>query len=227
MKRKGCIFLLLEKFNGSKYPTFIKDILKETAFDTEAALKTLEKSSVEKIEQIVTENTDLVKNTVYVNHDGSLKISPFKFLLGHKNLILAIPIDLQKYLQSKLEQKNAKRVPDIKNLKVLLTDKIKKYIESKKLDFTVQSDDLTNFSTSGNRVRCLARCPFCSIKVPCVYNSSWKNSNYNKHIVNCFNKEAQKNTVKNSLENSSVKIQRARDSDSVNKIIAEVNNVAR
>lgn len=221
MKRRRQFFSHLEEFNGSKYPTFIKNILKETAFDTEAALKTLENSSIKKIEQIVNENTNLVNDTIYVDNNGVLKKSPFKFLPGHEALLLNIPIDLKKYLESKLEGK--KKTPDIKNLKVLLKDKITKYIENKKIDLTIQSDDFTNFSVSDNCVRCLAKCQICSIKVPCLYNTSWKNSNYCKHIVDCFKKKAKKN----SDQISTLEIQRAKNSNLVSKIIAEVKHVAR
>lgn len=230
MKRKGQFFLHLEEFNGSKYPTFIKNILKESAFDTEAALKTLENSSVTKIEGIVNENIKLVKDTVYVDNNGDLKKSPFKFLPGHEALILNIPLDLKKYIESKLAKKKTR--PDIKDLKVSLKDKIKKYFENKKINLTIQPDDLTNFSVIDNRVRCLARCQICSIKVPCLYiNSSWKNSNYCKHIVDCFNKKAQKNSNQVGLEVSAVQtrveIQRANNSNLASKIIAEVQHVAR
>lgn len=225
MKRRRQIFSLLEEFTKSKYPKFIKQILIENAFDSEAALKTIEKSSVDKIEKIINENTDLVKDTVYVNNDGSLKKSPFKFLLGHEALILNIPLDLEKYLQSKSKKKNT--TPDIINLKVLLEKKIKKYIESKGLDLTIQSDDFTSFSVSDNVVKCLARCPICSIKVPCAYDSSWKNSNYCKHIVHCFDKKAKKKPDQNITAEIPREIQRANNGNSVSNIISEVKNVAK
>lgn len=136
-----------------------------------------------------------------------------------------IPLDLEKYLQSKSKKKNT--TPDIRNIKVLLEEKIKKYIENKRLDLTIRSDDFTSFSISDNVVKCLARCPICSIKVPCAYDSSWKNSNYCKHIVHCFDKKSKKNPDQNLDQNITVEIQRAKNGNTVSNIISEVQNVTK
>lgn len=84
MKRRTPIFTSLEDFNGSKYPTFIKDILIATAFDSEATLGILTKNSVELIESIVNENKELLKDTRYVDNEGNFKISPINFCLATK-----------------------------------------------------------------------------------------------------------------------------------------------
>lgn len=86
MNRRTPIFTSLEDFNGSKYPKFIKDILKATAFDRQATLRVLTKNSIDLIESIVNVNTELLKDTVYLDKEGNLKKSPFKFLPGHETI---------------------------------------------------------------------------------------------------------------------------------------------
>lgn len=231
MKRGTQVFANLEEYNGSKYPKFIKDVLKATAFDTLAALRVLGKNSIEQIESAVNANKTLVKDTVYVDDQGNFKNSPFKFLPGHEALLLSISVDIEKFLQKKSAKKSEKQKPPIKDLKSQLMNKVNKYLKIRKIDLKIEFGDLTNFTSivrpNGNsRITCLARCPNCSNKLKCVYYSSWKNSNYCVHLLQCVKNKTIVTTNPSETFESQPKIQRVGDSSSISNILSEATSVA-
>lgn len=199
MKPSGVIFTRLEKSNNSKYPKFIKDILMRTAFDSAASLKTLNKSCIENIEKFVHENKELVKDTVYVDEEGNLKNIPFKFMIGHESLLLNIPKDLEVYLSKKNTVEKKRETPAFDDLRSTFKNKLQKYLNKKHINLTFGEDlgeDLAkHFSKKNNRVKCIAQCPFCEARFPCVYDSCWRVSNYFKHIVPCLKKHAPKQAL--------------------------------
>lgn len=138
MKRAPVIFSRLEKHNKNRYPIFIKNILIEAGYDSAAALKTIEKNSIEQIEKIVNENTILLKDTQYVNDNGQLKIVPFKFKVGHEALILNIPKDLIEYLSKKKIEQTRKNPAENEAAGEINFDEIKKSLLNKVQQFFVK-----------------------------------------------------------------------------------------
>lgn len=122
MKRIGLVFARIENFKKIKYPVFLKNILIETAFDTAAALKAIKQSTIENIEQFVSNRLDLLANTNYIDETGNLRKTPFKFLPGHEALILSLPNYVDDYLCKK-----KKDIPAIEHLKLSLMEKIKEF----------------------------------------------------------------------------------------------------
>lgn len=86
MSRRTPIFSQLEKFTGSKYPAFLKKILINSGFDCESSLLLLNEEVIKNLESEVNLKKELLKNTVYDSKDGD-----FKFLIGHRQLLLNIP----------------------------------------------------------------------------------------------------------------------------------------
>lgn len=106
-QKTGSIYKKLEVFAGFKYPTFIKDILLNTGFDCEHAMKTIDENTVTIIEKKVElDHTNLLKGTTYEPELENSRENhlPFKFLIGHRALILGIPSTLDKYLKKKSEK---------------------------------------------------------------------------------------------------------------------------
>lgn len=182
MKRTGIIFARIENFKKFKFPLFIKDILKETGFNTAAALKTIKESSIGKLERFVSNRLDLLRKTDYVNATGNLKQSPFRFLLGHEALILNLPNEVEDYLREKGKKKD---IPAIEDLKLSFNERIKKFADKNKL--TISTDKII-ITHSNKQVKCFIKCPFCESKLSCTFDSSWKLSNYKKHILRCAKK---------------------------------------
>lgn len=198
MKRKGIIFAHLEQFKKCKYPVFIKNILIETAFDTAASLRAIKKCTIEVIENFVNDRTDLLKGTS--DNSGNLKNIPFKFLIGHEALILRLPNDVEEYLLSKNERK--KEFPAIDELKKLFITRIKNFTENKHIELTLNPEDLSKFTNNKSCVKCVANCPICSSKIDCTYSTSWKISDYCKHIVTCAQNLAQNNARPTQIQRS-------------------------
>lgn len=80
MKRKGLILTHLESFKRVKFPIFIKNILIECAYDTVAALRTINNATILELEKFANKRLDLLKNTNYIDNTGKLKSDPLKFL---------------------------------------------------------------------------------------------------------------------------------------------------
>lgn len=189
MSRKGYIFTQIEKSNDCKYPSFIKKFLLQTAFDSTAALRTLDKNSIGQIEHFVNEHIECLKDTTYLDEIGRLKIKPFKYLPGHESLILNIPKNLDDHLAKKKEKSARKsNEPAVEELRNSFAEQIKNYCDKKNIKLALSFDDLSEISYTNNRVKCLAKCPFCSLKISCIYDSCWRASNYYKHIVGCARK---------------------------------------
>lgn len=191
MSRIGHIFTQIEKSNNCKYPDFIKKILIQTAFDSTAALRTLNKNSIGQIEQFIDEHIECLNETTYLDEIGQLKTKPFKFLPGHESLILNIPKEVNDHLAKKKQVKSARKsdIPPVEDLKLLFAEQIKKYCAKKNIELASNSlDDFCEIFHANNRIKCLAKCWFCSFKVSCIYDSCWRASNYYKHIVGCARK---------------------------------------
>lgn len=94
------------------------------------------KEDIEIIEASVNKNIDLLKDSVYdsvyLDENGILKKTPFKFLLGHEALLLGIPKDVEEYLSNKKQKKESKNLPPpIDQLKVSLIKKVTEFAEKK------------------------------------------------------------------------------------------------
>lgn len=186
MKRKGVIFSRLEKINKAKYPNFIKQILIENGFDTAAALRTLNKSVIENLEQIINEKTVYLKNKSYVDVDGQLKITPFKFKIGHETILLNLPKDLTDYLTQKNNTENEKISEiAIEDIKIAFVDKVVSFLSTKNISGSVSPEYLSAFTKQNKKIKCLIKCLYCSSKLNCFFDSCWRLSNYYKHIVAC------------------------------------------
>lgn len=195
---KGLIFTRLEKSSESKYPNFIKDILIHTGYNSSATIKIIDKNAIETIEKYINDNFDdieiLLKDTLYLDSNGNLKKTPFKFLIGHISLILNLPKDLNQYFAKKVEIvtiKKTKEIPPTEELKKTFNVRVKEYTDKKKIKIDLNKISVVNFSSSNNRVKCLAQCPFCSIKFVCYFDSCWRTSNFFKHIVSCSKNKVQ------------------------------------
>lgn len=222
MKPRGLIFTRLEKFFKCKYPFFLKEILIETGFNSSAALRIISESSIETIEQYINDNLDQIKHyfaeTLYLSENGNFKKSPFKFLIGHKSLILNIKKDLNEYLLKKKTKKTeiSSEIPSTEQLKISFKNKVKNYIEQKKINVDLEKIVVSNFSFLNNRAKCFGQCPFCVKKIACYFDTCWRTSNFFKHILICL----KKNTLLNNPPSNPPIVQRA-----ISGILQQVENL--
>lgn len=111
------LFSRIESIDNCKYPKFIKEILTECGFETEASLQIINEQSITEVEKVINNSESLRKKleaTIYAKKDGTLKTIPFKFLLGHKLLILQIASTVSRYNVTKKTNKKT-RALDTKN----------------------------------------------------------------------------------------------------------------
>lgn len=179
MKRKGLILAHIESFKKVKFPIFIKNILIECAYDTAAALRTINNATILELEKFANKRLDLLKNTNYIDNTGKLKSDPFKFLPGHEAVILQLSVDIDEFLT----EKENKIIPEIDTLKKSITEKINNIVSKK--NFTINSAFVTGFTELNNKVKCFVKCPICSKKFSCTFHKSWKLSNYKTHFNSC------------------------------------------
>lgn len=182
------VFKRIENFNGNKYPKYIKNILIHCGFENEISLGTINEESIEDIEKIINQNINLLRGTCYVNTNGTLISTPFRFLLGHRALILNIPKTIQDFTENKKKKKTGRdgdngEQLNIENLKESLLLRLENYKKKKNLKFSVTKEHLIKCTLNGNRAKIYVKCVYCDINVPCTFDNAWSISNFTKHIV--------------------------------------------
>lgn len=206
---QGNVFNRLEKFLKNKYPQFIKNILISCGFESEASLKTINEQSIELIENYVNRKKELLEGTNYINEDGSLTSDPFKFLIGHKLLLLSIPQTIVEYTSEKRNKK--KNLPTtVINPETVTSSLLTRFQNYQKTNFLknpITIDHLKEFTLNENRAKVLVKCIQCDLEVPCTFNKNWSISNYIKHVRTHDSKTSQEL----GLESSNIQpfIQRA------------------
>lgn len=176
MKRRGIIFARIEKSKNFKFPAFLKNILIES-----------KKETIVDIQRFVSRRLDLLKNTEYIDKNGNLKTNSFEFLPGHEALILNLPSDIDDILR---EQNKAKDLPSIEVLKSSFVERINDFAQKNNLNINTDNFKITH---SNKQVKSLLKCTFCDTKLSITFQSSWKISNFKKHILACVKKNPEKN----------------------------------
>lgn len=162
----------------------------ETAFDTETALENLNSENLINIENYIEESRDLIAGTIYENK------TPFKFLPGHRALLLSIP---KKIAEKKLIKKEKKSKSDGVNntldsgliddeqqqkYKTELIAKLSNYCKKIDLYLNLESKDISNFVSHEDRIKCFVQCPHCTTKktFTCFKEKNWAYSTFLSHL---------------------------------------------
>lgn len=182
---KSSCFRSLERFIGSKIPAFIVNILIESGFESEIALRQLNEESVTEIEEFVNVKRDLLINTSY----AELGIDePFKFLIGHKKILLSIPNQIKISKSSKKKGENTVETDSIEPVNVVkqtekVVNKLQNFIRTIGFDFNLNSQCIFDFEcTENNECKCRFQCPLCSKRIPCLFKKYWMVSNVQAHL---------------------------------------------
>lgn len=203
-----------EKFHNCKYPKFIKDILAFSGID-QATLADINEKTIDEIEKII--NTSINENelenktvlkSVFKNspYEKTLNNSEnFKFLIGHRLLLINLPPKFKLYQVNKTEKKELEK-SKYKQLKALVnvgldvgsSNEIEKPDHLKKLllkllnncastkankKYCITQNQVKKFATKGGQAYCVVECPFCGIKIPCSFVSNWRVGNFNNHVL--------------------------------------------
>lgn len=141
-KRKPKFWNDFEKFLGSSYPKFIKNILFDSGFDNKSSLLLIDEKSIKDIEEYVSKNRYLLKKKSY-EKNLEKNTDKVEFFIGHKVLLTNIPKYVKQFEEEsarKLEEKNKskkeiKENSDPSVLKNILIDKLQNYSKATKLNF--------------------------------------------------------------------------------------------
>lgn len=140
----------------------------------------MDKQNLIEIEDYVQANIekfhDILKGTQYQN------IEKFKFLPGHRNLILSLHKHLNKKAK-KSKTSDQKQRLSVHELKEALIAKFKNYAQKNlTFEYDISDDFNIEFDPDKNQYKCQYKCPFCIKKLSCMYTSYWNISNLTRHI---------------------------------------------
>lgn len=169
-------WLNFESYLQSKLPKYLKDILTSTGFDNELSISSINSDSVSDIEKFVSENKHLLKDTIY---EKSCE-SSFKFLPGHRRLLLLLPNRFSEYKNLK-RTKQTRKGKDGEVLQDELLEKLNKVSYLKNAGVKLSKTNVIEFSDDN---KCRVKCPLCSKIFACIYKSYWMISNIKRHWKN-------------------------------------------
>lgn len=177
----------LQKKFKKDIPQCLLEMLVASGFDTEFGIKNIDEESLKTIEVFFTENSKLLESIQVPEYYKSS--TPFKFLPGHKLLLLKLA-----------ERLNVKEnhPPDAVNVNIddlivqLEGDLIKKMVTySTKRNFCIDAEnfnatslkDTTVIITNGVATgKCILTCPMCKKDVSVRLKKYWYSANFEKHI---------------------------------------------
>lgn len=104
-------FKHIEKVTKVKYPQFIKKILADCGYDSAVSLQTIDEKAIDKIEVEINSNLiiyrDYFENTLY---EKKLDNSEFKFLIGHRAILLDLPNKIKQCNEEKERLKSSSKL---------------------------------------------------------------------------------------------------------------------
>lgn len=183
-------FLQLEKHYGEKYPECLKRILIASGFGTTASLRHIDEQSLSAIEEFMQDNRDLIDSLNCCNKEQYQRQREFRFLPGHKCIVLAIPGQLNQMTQNCIDAKTQRKslLSDDEFTNKLITN-LKTYFTSKSgfeqggvSDDVLSHRNIINFVREEGGARCTFTCPFCPKTIPVKFNQYWRTSNVTSHL---------------------------------------------
>lgn len=158
----------------------MKGILIEAGFDTKTSLINLEKNNLVDIEEFVQSNratfAAILKGTQYE------KIDVFKFLPGHKNLIINLSKHLSGTIKIQKKIRSSKIQLTTDELKAALVKKISNYSKNNNFTIDCTSNDISELQLEEKPYKCKIKCPWCDDKLSCTFETYWIISNLVRHI---------------------------------------------
>lgn len=185
-----------ELFHDIKIPKVIKRIFELCAID-KSTFDVINEKLLNDIEVIVNKNKTVLKDSVYE------KDKEFKFLFGHRVLLLSIPSRYKLFCDDKKEKKKLRKQRllqlkvgsdsnivslKLEKLRSSLLERLNSYAKTHSIDYNISENQIKKFNIKGNEAYCVVQCSFCETKIPCTFNSSWSISNFTAHVRTCVEK---------------------------------------
>lgn len=182
----------MQSFTGEKYPKCIKTLLSDCAYSTQLSLLELDESKLEKLENHINANRQLLTQLKCCYSDEYKNQTQFHFLPGHRATILGIRSQINKMKENQIEKKRT-RVSKPKQVRSPeeLKEKLIKSLDaaSVKMGFPaklISERNIVDFNgklVNGEQIyKCGFSCVFCSRIVPITYKTYWQTTNATNHF---------------------------------------------
>lgn len=172
------------------FPKCLKSILNDAAYDSFSSLAGLDANKMKELEEFVTANKELVNKLKCCNSTYYKGLNDFKFLPGHKTVILSLPGDIKELEAKKSNSKKTKKkFSSDEDAKMMLIKNLRAV--SAKSGITLPQNVLTEVnlidfergSEESNFIyKCRFSCPFCNKTFGVIYKKFWMSSNATKHL---------------------------------------------
>lgn len=188
----------LEKVSKEKLPVCVKHLLVTAAYDTLGALKCIDESKITEIETYLSADRSWVDELHCCRSEDYKKQANFRFLPGHRAIILAIPDQLNKMneisvqskrgaaTQAKIRAKKEQTDDELRNKLIANLVAFMKQNECEVPDGTFTFNNIREFrrgSEEDNFIcKCKFACPFCKVVQPLTFKTYWQSSNFTKHL---------------------------------------------
>lgn len=108
-------------------------------------------------------------------------------------------------IETNLEQTSPQPSPE--EVKNLLINRLNNYKYNKK-NYTINATAVKRFTIKANEAYCSVQCPFCEVKIPCIYVSRWNTGNFEKHVLSHINKTLDKTSSTENTEKTTIRAKR-------------------
>lgn len=186
------IFDALETFKGVKFPNCVKSFLQDAAYDSKPSLMLLDIQQVAEIETHLADNgADIIASLDCCNSVSYRNQKHFRFLPGHRSLILSIPDEIRE--MDTVAKKKRRLMMEFKKLltsselKCLLLTRLNQ--NAVKFGFECDSwtssklnDVMTIIINNQLTGKCSVQCFLCNVTIGTLYKGFWNTSNIMRHI---------------------------------------------
>lgn len=198
-----------QQFHSCKFPKIIKDILDFCGID-KSTFDAINEDIIKEIEETVNKNKSILKGSIY--DKTSDKANEFKFLFGHRILLLSLPSKYERFKQDKNKQKKQRKVrlsilkhdsndsssveesktksktfePEL--IRNSLITRLNNYAKNHGLNYKISEREIIKFSIRNREAFCIVNCPICEVKKTCTFVLNWNISNFTAHARLCIKK---------------------------------------
>lgn len=183
-----------ENHSSTKYSPILNFFLKKCGIDR-TSFSDITEDTIKQIEIEINKDKSILKKSVYD------ETKEFKLSIGHRLSLINIPEKYRKFCEYEKENKKTRRIflsllketiccednddPDSEPdqvIKLLLTKLNRVAKEKFEEKYIIDKSHLKKIRIKSNNAHCSVQCPFCEVKIPCIFKSYWIVSNFTKHV---------------------------------------------
>lgn len=167
--------------------------MEHAAYNNVASLSEIDEQKLAEIEKYINDmDRDVIQTLTCCHSKTYQEQKSFKFLPGHKSMILAFPKKITQMAEMKKNNCARKKLlspADLKNsLIARLNLNMNKYNQQHRTPNQFSLDHLSEWQTeeNGMTAKCKVLCVECNVVTPVTYSKSWCISNVLRHLKSHF-----------------------------------------